>query len=187
MQVQGQLEVFDLDECDFFQVKIEEYENYEEYKKDSQDKIGFTNEDLPKGYTITYLDEINKEKFKYLYCPLFSSDTEIEKWREEKMKYLQENSLTFHEEKYWKITRYECTLVKRDREWFQEAYKNIEQFWNDVLKYREEGTNGIFEKYKKDTKSSYKKKSSPKQKKAVKRKAKVIKKVSNTGFLYESD
>ena len=29
-----------------------------------------------------------------------------------KMKFLQENNLTFHEEKYWKITRYECTLVK---------------------------------------------------------------------------
>ena len=31
MQVQGQLEVCDLDHCDFFQVKIEDYENYEEY------------------------------------------------------------------------------------------------------------------------------------------------------------
>ena len=50
----------------------------------SQDKIGFTNEDFPKGYTITYLDEVNKEKFKYLYCPLFSSDTEIENWKEKK-------------------------------------------------------------------------------------------------------
>ena len=34
MQVQGQLEVCDLDECDFFQVKIEEYENYEDYCND---------------------------------------------------------------------------------------------------------------------------------------------------------
>ena len=33
MQVQGQLEVCDLDHCDFFQVKIEEYENYDEYEK----------------------------------------------------------------------------------------------------------------------------------------------------------
>ena len=136
MQMQGQLEVCDLEECDFLQVKLEEYENFDDYKKDSQDKIGFTNEDLPKGYTITYLDEVNKEKFKYLYCPLFSSDTEIENWKENKMKYLQENNLTFHEEKYWKITRYECTLVKRDRDWWSDNVENIYNYFKDLIYYK---------------------------------------------------
>ena len=34
MQMQGQLEVCDLDECDFFQVKLEEYEDVTEYEAD---------------------------------------------------------------------------------------------------------------------------------------------------------
>ena len=41
MQVQGQLEVCDIDECDS-SIKIEEYENYEEYTKDvfvNDDKV----------------------------------------------------------------------------------------------------------------------------------------------------
>ena len=138
MQMQGQLEVCNLEDCDFLQVKLEEYDNYEEYKKDSQDKTGFTNEDLPKGYTITYLDEINKEKFKYLYCPLFSSDSEIELWKENQMKYLQENNLTIHEEKYWKITRYECTLVKRDREWWADNVENIYNYFKDLIYYKKD-------------------------------------------------
>ena len=140
MQMQGQLEVCDLEECDFLQVKLEEYENYEEYKKDineNNDK-GMKIDNLPKGYTITYLDEINKDKFKYLYCPLFSSDTEIEKWREEKIKYLQENSLTFHEEKYWKITRYECGLVKRDRDWWGDNVENIYNYFKDLIYYKKD-------------------------------------------------
>lgn len=138
MQMQGQLEVCDLEECDFLQVKLEEYDNFEEYKKDKQDKIGFTNKDLPKGYTITYLDENNKEKFKYLYCPLFSSDTEIESWKEKQMKYLEENNLTFHEEKYWKITRYECTLVKRDRDWWVDNVENIYNYFKDLIYYKKD-------------------------------------------------
>ena len=34
MQMQGQLEVCDLEECDFLQVKIEEYNSFREYVED---------------------------------------------------------------------------------------------------------------------------------------------------------
>ena len=59
MQVQGQLEVCDLDECDFLQVKLEEYENYEDYSKDVFEidgvlQWGRTHLNYPKGATITY-------------------------------------------------------------------------------------------------------------------------------------
>ena len=37
MQVQGQLEVCDLDECDFLQVKLDEYIDENEYKSDILD------------------------------------------------------------------------------------------------------------------------------------------------------
>ena len=115
MQMQGQLEVCKLNECDFFQVKLEEYDNFEDYKNDKNENEidGVKSDGFPKGYTITYLKE-NDTKFNYLYCPLFTSDENILLWKEEKMSYLLENNLVFKEEKYWKITRYECTLVKRD-------------------------------------------------------------------------
>ena len=82
-QIQGQLEVCDLDECDFLQVKLEEYDTFSDYKKDvfdisesyksineSYDNIiiGKTKENLPKGVTISYLKpEDPPDKLSYLY------------------------------------------------------------------------------------------------------------------------
>ena len=72
MQVQGQLEVCDLDECDFLQVKLEEYENYQDYCNDNFEIDGSilpgrTKLNYPKGVTITY--KIN-DKLSYHYCKL---------------------------------------------------------------------------------------------------------------------
>jgi len=54
------------------------------------------------------------------------------------MKFLQENNLTFHEEKYWKITRYECTLVKRDRNWWADNVENIYNYFKDLIYYKKD-------------------------------------------------
>ena len=54
------------------------------------------------------------------------------------MKYLQEKNLTFHEEKYWKITRYECGLVKRDREWWGDNVENIYNYFKDLIYYKKD-------------------------------------------------
>ena len=37
----------------------------------------------------------NDPKFHYLYCPLFTSDEDIVKWKDEKINYLSENNFTF--------------------------------------------------------------------------------------------
>ena len=145
MQMQGQLEVCDLDECDFLQVKLDEYDNLDDYKADSNGKIGFTKDDLPKGYTITFMKN-GEPKYHYLYCPLFSSDEFILQWKQEKMNYLQENDFMFKEEKYWKITRYECTLVKRDKEWWNNSVKDIYKFYDDLLFFKKDDNVEILKK-----------------------------------------
>jgi putative phage-type endonuclease len=149
MQMQGQLEVCDLEECDFLQVKLEEYENYDDYKSDihtDSNKIGFTSEELPKGYTITYLKPPDNNKFHYLYCPLFSSNSQIDIWKEEQLQFLEENNYTFKEEKFWKITRYECTLAKRNKEWWSNSVSDIYQFYKDLLFYKTDNNVEILKK-----------------------------------------
>ena len=147
MQMQGQLEVCKLNECDFFQVKLEEYDNFDDYKNDKNDNNdnGVKSDGFPKGYAITYLKE-NDPKFHYLYCPLFTSDENILLWKEEKMSYLLENNLVFKEEKFWKITRYECTLVKRDQQWWLENVENIYEFYKDLLYYKKDNNLEILKK-----------------------------------------
>ena len=136
MQVQGQLEVCDLDHCDFFQVKIEEYDNYDDYLKDifvDDDKIlpGRTYLNYPKGVTVSYRkkDEI---KLTYLYPKLNMTNDGYNDWIKEKKIEILENGDEYVESKWWKITRYECTLIERDYEWWNENVEHILKFYTDM-------------------------------------------------------
>lgn len=140
MQVQGQLEVCDLDHCDFFQVKIEDYENFEEYEKDifvDDDKIlpGRTNLNYPKGVTVSYRkkDEI---KLTYLYPVLNMSDDEYKCWIREKKVEIIEGGHEFVESKWWKISRYECTFIQRDYQWWNGNVEHILKFYTDLKMYK---------------------------------------------------
>jgi putative phage-type endonuclease len=198
-QVQGQLEVCELEYCDFLECVIKEYNNKSEFLEDSliennTKSLVKRKNNMEKGVLLEYFDlDENKSKFNYATDENLKDIKELEKWESDIIdNIMKSDNFEYIATNYWKLEEYSVILVKRDRDWFQEAYKNIEQFWNDVLKYRKEGIDKIFEKYKKDTKSSNKKTSSPKnknyrKKKAKVVKAKVVKKVSNTGFLYDSN
>ena len=140
MQVQGQLEVCDLDHCDFFQVKIEEYENYEDYEKDifvDDDVVlpGRTNLNYPKGVTVSYRKK-NEIKLTYLYPVLNMSDDEYKSWIREKKVEIIEGGHEFVESKWWKISRYECTFIQRDYQWWNENVEHILKFYTDLKMYK---------------------------------------------------
>ena len=158
MQMQGQLEVCDLNECDFLQVKLDEYTDYDDYKKDINENndLGLKSDNLPKGYAITYLKQDDKDKYHYLYCPLFSSNSQIDIWKSLQMKFIEDNNYIFKEEKFWKITRYECTLVKRDKEWWSNSVKDIHQFYKDLLYYKTDDNVEILKKMVTEKKSKKK-------------------------------
>ena len=119
MQMQGQLEVCDLDECDFLQVKLEEYDTLLDYKNDIFDSSepyksineeydniinGKTKENLPKGVTISYVKEGDaSHNLSYLYPKLYQTHEQYLEWIDEYIK----KGYNIVETKWWKITRYE--------------------------------------------------------------------------------
>jgi putative phage-type endonuclease len=141
MQMQGQMEVCDLDECDFFQVKLEEYESFEDYSNDrfeidSVTQDGRTSLNYPKGVVATYKVA---DKLVYDFCPLNKSNEELLTW----MKFHRENDIdenkkaeNLFEMKLWRIERYECTLVKRDRGWWNSMIGEILRFSKDLEFYK---------------------------------------------------
>ena len=67
---------------------------------------------------------------------------------------------------WWRIERYECTLVGRDREWWISIVPGILNFWEDVEHYRKEGNQAILDKKearKKKRKANSQKKKPPKK------------------------
>jgi putative phage-type endonuclease len=141
MQMQGQLEVCDLEECDFLQVKLEEYNDQSDYESDVNDdlKNGFTKDNLPKGLVLEYY---NDEGIEYEFSPWLASLDDILDWKNETIKIRGNHTV----EKWWKITRYECTLVRRDKEWWSSIVPDIIKFWSEVVHYREVGNEEVKQK-----------------------------------------
>ena len=135
MQMQGQLEVCDLDECDFFQVKFQEYENFDEYTKDvfNVDETlypGRTQFNYPKGVTVTYKKGDN---LSYVYCPFNKTDEFYQTW------ILEQPQEDIHEIKWWWIERYETTLVLRDKQWWTNIIEDILRFYRDLQHFKKPG------------------------------------------------
>ena len=141
MQMQGQLEVCDLEECDFLQVKLEEYNDQSDYESDVNGdlKNGFTKDNLPKGLVLEY---VIGESIEYEFSPWLASLSDILTWKNEIIKSRGKHTV----EKWWKITRYECTLVRRDKVWWSSIVPDIIKFWSEVVHYREVGNEEVLKK-----------------------------------------
>ena len=148
MQVQGQLECCNLEECDFLQVKLEEYQNKEEYSEDENQlgENGKTENDLPKGLVLSFITTKEEEtKYHYEYSEFYKSLEEIDEWAYLMINNHKDNydTIKYH---WWRIERYECTLVLRDRERWNGAMIDILNFWEDVEHYRKVGNEELIQK-----------------------------------------
>ena len=131
MQMQGQLEVCNLDECDYLECKFSEYKTEIEFMNDknpSNDKL--SNDLKEKGIII----EINNDDgTKYEYSNLDMSMEEILSWKSNTLSNL--DITDEYKIYYWKLTEYFCKRVQRDINFFEENIKNLEFLWNKIKYY----------------------------------------------------
>lgn len=152
VQMQTQLFVTKLDECDFLQCQIEEYETWDDYVNDSYDNLpGLSKStNLEKGCLIQLLPKrmMNVEdtnmclyNSKYIYPPkLHMSIDEIKKWIAHEISHYHKNPLYIEyfidRIIYWRFTKIACHLVKFDNSWFESKIPVLKQFWDYILFYR---------------------------------------------------
>ena len=150
-QVQAQLEVCELDRCDFLECNLKEYDGIEEYLEDNfngdftKNKYG-----MEKGVLLTFYNKSTK-KNNFCYGPLCLDSKElIEKWIDEnKERFLEENEdCLFMCIDYWYLVEISCIPIYRNQEWFHEALIPLTEFWNTILYWREEGYEKLDEKLK---------------------------------------
>jgi putative phage-type endonuclease len=137
IQTQLQMEVCDLDECDFLETKFTEYQNFAEFCNDGQEK---TEKGEFKGI-IMYFSTKEGRPF-YLYKPLQITDyTEIDNWEEQMIEKYEssEHNMLWIKNHYWKLEKLSCVLILRNRKWFQDNIVQLEKVWNIILKERETG------------------------------------------------
>lgn len=132
IQMQLQMEVCDLDECDFLETKFVEYNNYTEFKNDTTEKT--------KG-SIIYFNTKESKPF-YLYKPLeIVEEDEILKWEEDTINKYQSTDygMMWIKHIYWKLDIFSCVLVLRNTGWFNENVSNLQTIWQTILYERENG------------------------------------------------
>jgi putative phage-type endonuclease len=137
IQTQLQMEVCDLDECDFLETKFTEYQNFSEFCSDGQEK---TLKDEFKGI-IMYFNTKEGRPF-YLYKPLEITDyTEIDNWEEQMIEKYEspEHNMLWIKNHYWKLEKLSCVLILRNKKWFQDNIIQLQNVWNIILKERETG------------------------------------------------
>ena len=139
VQMQFQLEVCNLENCDFVEVKTTRYESKEEYDDDvfDDDDALLSSLGLEKGIIIeckNYADTLST----YIYPDneTFKSKNKINTWLDEKL--VQMNSeYDYVDVLYWRLEKYSCVRINRDRSWFNTNLELFEDFWKNVLINRE--------------------------------------------------
>jgi len=133
VQMQLQMEVCDLDECDFLETKFVEYPDFNSYKNDTE-KPAYLG-------TIINFNKKDGTPF-YVYQPLnLKSSDEVEKWEEEMLEKYQSEpyDYVFLKYIYWKLDKMSCILVLRNKEWFKNNIGQIEKVWKIIEEERVTG------------------------------------------------
>ena len=195
MQMQGQLECCNLEECDFLQVKFIEYMNDVDYNEDllmedGEVKEGYSSTNLPKGLLLAFVKD-NPEgnpTIRYEYSDLYQSYDELKEWSSKIKDDYQGSDYQYDRiiDHWWKIERYECILVGRDRGWWLSVQPKIIDFWSDVLYYREVGIQVFHDKKKEKKIKKIKVKGIPKKKTTYEIDKAVVDKIQNN-YLIDSD
>jgi putative phage-type endonuclease len=131
VQMQLQMEVCKLNECDFLETRFVEYESYEEFIMDGS--YTKTNNDKYKGLILYYIKD---NRPYYEYAPFNGTEKEHSLWEEENME--KNKNLTWMKNIYWKLEEVSCILVLRNKYWFKNALPYIYNIW-DTIKIDRQG------------------------------------------------
>jgi putative phage-type endonuclease len=153
IQMQLQMKVCDLDECDFLETRFVEYADQNAFKEDiNEDEIyedddgkEFVNvclsKDLKHKGIILYF-HTKESKPYYVYKPLdITHPDDIIKWEESMLDLYQSDKYNYTYIKfiYWKLDQMSCVLVCRNRQWFEDNIWELEELWNTVVLERVSG------------------------------------------------
>ena len=146
VQMQLQMEVCDLNECDFLETKFVEYPDRHSYEADTKidekciTDITISSDGKQKGIIIYF--HTNVGKTFYAYKPLnITSSQEIIDWEEEMISLYQSEKYkyTFLKFIYWKLQVFSCILVLRKHDWFQNNIGQLEKVWKTIEEERVTG------------------------------------------------
>lgn len=130
IQMQLQMEVCNLNECDFLETKFTEYLSQEDYLDDISDKH--------RGFIMQFCDTNGDVHYEYPPFAMNKIDNaEYNTWTQGQI--LKNNNKTYVRNIYWKLEVISCVLVLRNKLWFKNVQPYIEIFWKNLIDEKESG------------------------------------------------
>ncbi|MBI96559.1 hypothetical protein CL656_05385 [bacterium] len=137
IQMQLQMEVCDLNECDFLETRFIEYNGYDDFTKDGT--FTLTKDKKQKGIMMYIIDKVNECPI-YIYMPLDYNLKQFKDWENLNLQKYNNENYEWLKNIYWKLDQFSCVLVKRNNHWFNKALPHLEKVWNIIKKEKEDGT-----------------------------------------------
>lgn len=144
-QMQLQMEVCDLDKCDFLETKFIEYPDSHSFYNDTcidndNSNITLSKDGKMKGIILHF--HTKEGAPFYVYKPLdITSADKINTWEEEEVEKYETSpyNYIFMKFMYWKLEVLSCVLVLRNREWFKNNIGQLEKVWKTIEEERVSG------------------------------------------------
>jgi putative phage-type endonuclease len=130
IQMQLQMEVCNLNECDFLETRFKEYEDEEAFFLDSMGyNINTTKDGKQKGMMIQFM--VYGQPY-YEYAPLNATREDMAAWELAMMdKHVRD---IWVKNIYWRLDELSCVLVLRNKFWFKHAIPILNDFWK-IIEY----------------------------------------------------
>jgi putative phage-type endonuclease len=125
LQMQGQMAVCGLKECDYIECDMQVFDSYEDY-------IACIEPSCKVDHGII-LEQRDQDKYKYMYSPPYLIPSECAEWA-------SRESCHGHTVKYWRLRQICIQRVIFDEPRWNGIVPQLQQFWNDVI---EESKNNL--------------------------------------------
>ena len=137
IQMQIQMEVCNLNECDFLETRFIEYNDADEFYQDGN--FNTTNDGKTKGIMLQFMKHGTPI---YKYAPWKCSEEEYKSWEQLTMKDTEiPGECYWLQNIYWRLDEVSVVLVVRNKLWFECATPILENIWNIIVKERKNGFN----------------------------------------------
>lgn len=137
IQTQVQMEVCDLDYCDFMETAFKEYQRVEDFKNDTEHEF--------RGVILHFIEidstspTVNVPVYKYMPFDISLEEESIQQWIQETRDSMKSNGRALFNTIYWYLEEYSCVLIQRNKDWFKAALPLIENCWKTIEKERVDG------------------------------------------------
>ncbi len=134
IQMQVQMEVCDLEQCDFFETQFKEFDTSKEFYESNREYTG----------VILYFVKVDGTNTnpEYVYMPLkmMKNNETIKSWIDGCiLEFETDGKYRFYSKIYWYLDIISCVLVPRNKAWFNALRPHIISTWDIIENERKNG------------------------------------------------